>query len=93
MGLACLFSMPNSFPFLSAQNAFVILLSVLIQMGEKEQERKEKTTRKSKRGEGEEEAFGGNLVRESAESGKPAVGKYSRKQEKFYCCHWPTASD
>lgn len=33
MGLACLFSAPNSSPFLSAQNAFVILHSVLIQMG------------------------------------------------------------
>lgn len=41
MGLACLFSTPNSSPFLSAQNVFVILLSVLIQMGEKEQEKKE----------------------------------------------------
>lgn len=28
MGLDCLFSTPNSSPFLSAQNAFVILLSV-----------------------------------------------------------------
>lgn len=42
MGLDCLFSTPNSSPFLSAQNAFVILLSVLIQMGEKGQEREEK---------------------------------------------------
>lgn len=79
MGLACLFSTPNSSPFLSAQNAFVILLSVLIQMGEKEQEREKKTTKKDWEGE-EEEAFGDNLVRESAESGKPAVGKCSRKQ-------------
>lgn len=35
MGLACLFSTPNSSPFLSAQNAFVFLLLVLIQMGER----------------------------------------------------------
>lgn len=46
MGLACLFSTPNSSPFLSAQNAFVILPSVLIQMGEKEQEREEKQQKK-----------------------------------------------
>lgn len=46
MGLACLFSTPNSSPFLSAQNAFVILLSVLIQMGEEEQEREKKNNKK-----------------------------------------------
>lgn len=39
MGLACLFRAPNSSPFLSAQNAFVILHSVLIQMGGEGQER------------------------------------------------------
>lgn len=79
MGLDCLFSTPNSSPFLSAQNAFVILLSVLIQMGEKGQEREEK---QQKEGEGkeEEEALGDSLVQESAESGKTAAGKCRKKQ-------------
>lgn len=42
MGLACLFRTPNSSPFLSAQNAFVILLSALIQPGEREQEKQKR---------------------------------------------------
>lgn len=64
MGLACLFSTPNSSPFLSTQNAFVILLSVLIQMGEKEQEKEEIQQQQQKK--------------MCADSGKPAVVKCSR---------------
>lgn len=79
MGLDCLFSTPNSSPFLSAQNAFVILLSVLIQMGEKGQEREEKQQNKEE-GKEEAEALGDSLVREPAESGKPAAGKCRKKQ-------------
>lgn len=62
MGLACLFSTPNSSPpFLSAQNAFVIFPSVLIQIGGKGQEREKRKLQK----EWEQEAFGKNLVKET----------------------------
>lgn len=45
-------------------------------MGEKEQEREENQQKKSEK-EQKKRAFGDSLVRES---GKPAEGKYSRKQ-------------
>lgn len=86
MGLAWLFSTPNSSPFLSAQNAFVILLSVLIQMGEKGQEREEKNTKKNEKEKRKKRLFSDNLVREFAESGKPAVGTYSSLLLAFACC-------